>query len=424
MPPQKTDQTDGESLPEYKSKRPGYLKTLKGRHTKERGSNYGDRPKVQRRKSLRRGDSLLATPRALKIGASNLYKSSSTMTKGYGGLLNMGATCYANAVIQALRHCDKLSWIFSESGHETLFKREPSPFRDKQQACVKSLANVINLLNTAEERQVVRPADLWQKIHHVIENTGYDHFKRKAPHDAHEFYTFLVDTIHESTSVPVEMRVLAEEGTMQFNALSLWKRTFESQYSPFVDQFYGLYHTRVTCSKCGNISHNWEPFTSLKASVPTNVSEPPTLMSMLEAEFKPETIEDYSCDKCAPERTTATRTTSLWRLPQYLAVVLKRFTMTGQKIHTKMAPMPLTQLSFEPLFSTESPERIGKTDYSLFSVIDHHGGAGGGHYTTQACNKDDSTWHVYDDDSVIGTAGPMYGESTYVLMFQRRTVTL
>lgn len=348
------------------------------------------------------------------------------MAKGQGGLLNMGATCYANATIQALRHCDKLAWIFSENGHETLFKRDPSPFREKQQECVKSLANVVNLLNTAKERQVVRPADLWQKIHQVIHNTGYDHFKHKAPHDAHEFYTFLVDTIHESTAVSVEMRVLADEGTLQSSALAVWKRTFENQYSPFVDQFYGLYHTRITCSKCSNVSHNWEPFTSLKAAVPfqKDISEAPTLMSMLEAEFKPETIEEYACEKCGPERTTATRTTSLWRLPQYLAIVLKRFTAMGQKIHTKMASMPLTQISLESLFSTESPERFGKTDYSLFSAIDHHGGAGGGHYTTQACDKEDSTWHVYDDDAVIGTAGPMFGESTYVLMFQRRVVTL
>jgi len=345
------------------------------------------------------------------------------MSKGCGGLVNMGATCYANAVIQALRHCEKLAWIFSENGHETLFKKDAPLFRQKQQMCVKSLANVVNLLNKAEKQQVVRPAEFWQTIHRVVDDTGYEHFKRKAPHDAHEFLTFLIDTIHESTAVAVDMRVLADEGTLAASALKVWKRTFEGQYSPFVDQFYGLYHNRVTCSACSAVSHSWEPFTSLKAAVPES-GEPPTLMSMLEAEFKAETIDGYSCDKCAPTRTQATRTITLWRLPQYLAIVLKRFTAMGQKIHTKMASMPLTHISLESLFSSESPERFGKTDYTLFSVVDHHGGAGGGHYTTQACNKADSTWHLYDDESVVPIAAPMFGESTYVLMFQRRVATL
>jgi len=421
MPLQKRDQNDSASVTERTLKHPGYLKTWKAR-TKGRGSNYEGHLRVPRHKSVRKKNSFI--PPSPKIGASNFHKSSSTMSKGYGGLLNMGATCYANAVIQALRHCEKLAWIFSENGHETLFKKDPSPFRKKQQACVKSLANAVNLLNNAKEGQVVRPAELWQTIHQVVDDTGYEHFKRKAPHDAHEFLTFLIDTIHESTSVAVEMRVLADEGTLQSKALTVWKRTFEGQYSPFVDQFYGLYHTRVTCSACATVSHNWEPFTSLKAAVPQAAGEPPTLMSMLEAEFKPEIIEDYSCDKCAPKRTSATRTTTLWRLPQYLAIVLKRFTAMGQKIHTKMASMPLTHMSLESLFSSESPERFGKTDYTLFSVVDHHGGAGGGHYTTQACNKTDSTWHLYDDESVVKTTAPMFGESTYVLMFQRRTTTL
>jgi ubiquitin C-terminal hydrolase len=388
-------------------------------------SSYGGHRGAPLRRASRKvsktGDSWNTRP-APKIAPSNLNnpRSKVTMesTKGYGGLLNMGLTCYANSVIQALRHSAKLAWIFGENGQRTLFRENASPLRAKQQSCTDSLANVVALLNNAEKNQVVRPSDFWDKVHTVTDDTGYEHFARKMPHDAHEFYTFLIDTIHEATSIEVDMRVLADETTLQARALAVWKRAFEKQYSPFVDQFYGLFHSTVTCEACGNASHTWEPFTSLKLSMPDG-GDPPTLEDLLSGEWKPETIEDYACEKCAPARTTAQRKTHIWRLPQYLTIVLKRFSYTGQKIRTKLAPMPLLHMSFEPYFSNYSPEKVGKTEYRLFAIVDHHGSSFGGHYTAQARHPKEDTWHVYDDESIIQTAAPMFGETTYMLMFER-----
>jgi ubiquitin carboxyl-terminal hydrolase 2/21 len=338
--------------------------------------------------------------------------------KGLGGILNMGATCYANAVLQALRHSEKLAWIFSENGHATLFKKDASPLRSKQQEAVESIASVSNLLRESEKGQIVRPAEFWEKIHAVTKGTGYEHFRQKAPHDAHEFYTFLMDTIHESTAITVEMRVLADKESLQAQALEIWKRAFEKQYSPFVDQFYGLFHTTLTCGGCGAVSHNWEPFTSLKLSMPAEGE--PSLNDLMDAEFKPETIEGYSCDKCSPVRTTATRNTSIWRLPQYLVVVLKRFTMTGQKITTKVGAISLSNVSFEKIFSEKTTERSGNTSYSLYAIVDHHGSSMGGHYTTQAFHKGDNSWYLYDDESSHTLSAPIFGGTTYMLFFQRK----
>ena len=43
--------------------------------------------------------------------------------QGGGGLINMGLTCYGNAVIQNLRHLSKLVWIMEDGKYNTLFKK-------------------------------------------------------------------------------------------------------------------------------------------------------------------------------------------------------------------------------------------------------------------------------------------------------------
>ena len=115
-------------------------------------------------------------------------------------------------------------------------------------------------------------------------------------------------------------------------------------------------------------------------------------------------------------RQDALKSIYIWRLPLYVTVVLKRFSPDGRKLH---APVKLEgDVSFDGLFSTESPERVGNQKYALQSIVDHHGGASGGHYTAQ-CRSKDGAWHLYDDESVHDIAGPMLGSFTYMIWFRR-----
>ena len=111
----------------------------------------------------------------------------------------------------------------------------------------------------------------------------------------------------------------------------------------------------------------------------------------------------------------------IWRLPQVLVVVIKRFTPDGRKIHTRMAPLEGGALDCRPFFSSTSPEHVGVLDYTLQGIVDHHGSARGGHYTAQARHSESGAWHLYDDEGVleIGDGRPVFGESTYMLVFTR-----
>jgi len=338
----------------------------------------------------------------------------------------MGLTCYANATIQCFRHT-KLSWLLEEGKYNTLFEKEPKEKRANQQALVRTFAQVVQLLRQCEKGQSVKPADFWNKVTPVVHDTMYEHLATKAPHDSHEFFLFLLETMHEALATEVDMRILRpapttlEERLVQ-GALESWQREFSKEYSPIVDMFYGLGHWRTVCEKCSNVTHRWESFNSLKVSMPAGGlgADAPQITDLLDAENKSETIEEYQCDNCAA-KTTAHRLYSIWRLPQTVVLVLKRFTPDGRKIHTRVAPLKDSLLEFAPYFSKESPERVGVTQYRLCGIVDHHGSSRGGHYTAQARHRDDGKFYFYDDEGVqdMGEKGPMYGDSTYMLFLER-----
>jgi len=348
--------------------------------------------------------------------------------KALGGLVNMGLTCYANSVIQAFRNCKKLPWIFQEGRYNTLYKKEGVSNRlEMEQSLTSTFANVIQLLQKCKRRQNVRPADFWKKFKLCVNDTGFEHLQQIMPHDSHEFYICILDILHEALAQETDMRIICppptdERGVLCVKALETWRRYFSKEYSPLVDLFYGLQHIVVTCKGCNNKSHSWEPFTSLKASIHplANGAPAPTIFELLKDDFKGEEISDYVCEKCSPERQVAVKTLSIWRLPQYFTFVLKRFMVNHRKISTPVASLPASgeePVSFDEFFSPDSPELQAKQTFMLHSIVDHHGGAGGGHYTAQC--KSNGRWQLYDDESVHTIPSAMFGSSTYMLWFER-----
>ena len=270
-----------------------------------------------------------------------------------GGIVNLGLTCYANAVIQCLRHCNKIPWLFEEGRYNSLLK-EGTP----RTIMTKSFAEIIQLLTKCKQGQSVRPADFLKKFRDAIRGSGFDHLTSLAPHDSYEFYLCLLDTLHEALSQTVDMKiskeVLENKDGRVASALNIWKQEFAKKYSPFVEYSYGLLHFVVQCENCKKETYRWEPMTALKGVVsPDKPSE--TLTDMLKAELLPETIEGYDCEHCSPVRQQATKKTYIWKLPKYVVVVLKRFSYDGRRINTPLQ-LDSTSISFNDLFSKDSPE--------------------------------------------------------------------
>jgi ubiquitin C-terminal hydrolase len=179
-----------------------------------------------------------------------------------------------------------------------------------------------------------------------------------------------------------------------------------------------MFHQKTVCQKCNNVSHRWEPFNSLKVPIPVQ-DGPCDIMAALKKDLlHEETIDDYECDTCGLPRPSVKKSVSIWKLPLVLTMSVKRFVNSGQKIHTPVMPVP-SVVDFTPYFSQDSPEREATIHYALRGMVDHHGGAMGGHYTAQCRNNDSGTWYRYDDEAVHAQSGPQFGESTYMFFFER-----
>ena len=334
-------------------------------------------------------------------------------TTSLGGIINLGLTCYANAVIQCIRHCKHIENLFQEDGkYKELLKKD-----DKNTLMTSSFAEVVQMLKKCKRGQRVKPLDFLTKFRDCISTTGFSHLASQAPHDSYEFYLCLLDMLHESMAQEVKMNIMKDvlnaKDTRHAQALGIWKKEFEKKYSPFVESSYGLLYFVVQCSNCRKETYRWEPMTAIKAVVESNKTSL-NLKEMLDAEFVEEEFDDYDCENCRPTRQKATRKTYVWKLPKYVVVVLKRFTFDGRRINTPLVLDDHT-VSFKHIFSEKSPEYNSTGKYVLTSILDHHGGAGGGHYTAQC--KRNGVWTVYDDESIHTRTCPHIGYSNYMLWF-------
>ena len=185
-------------------------------------------------------------------------------TIGVGGLLNIGFTCYANAVIQAFRHCKSFDTLFEENSYTTILKDDC-----KYSELTKQFANLVQTLSKISTSSSVKPMGFWFAFSHASQDTCFEHLNQRAPHDAHEFLMFLLDSIHESLSKKVSLQItkvdlITERQQLHQQSLESFKQHFENNYSPFVPLFFGLFHVQIECSNCKNVSNKFETFNTLK----------------------------------------------------------------------------------------------------------------------------------------------------------------
>lgn len=343
--------------------------------------------------------------------------------KGVTGLLNMRNTCYMNAALQALRHNTELSAFFLENKHEQWIQKKPG---SPKVELVKGYADLLRSLWSGSKPAYVRPEGFIQCMHPAAIAAGFDQFAVPLQHDSHEFLTFLLDQIHEGMAEEVNIEITRPPPTTPKDkaiqsALEAWKHNFGKSYSPLTEMIYGLMRVSLTCQTCRTCYDKWETFNCMKLPIPATYDvsgNKPTIQSMLRDELTEEPIEGYACEKCAPVRTTVVRKCSIWRLPRMLCLSLKRFNYDGRKIHTPIQFDFKEPFTFAPYFSEDSPEPSRNISYECFATVDHHGVAGGGHYTAQAKSPLTEKWHLFDDESAYSIEEPQAGESTYILFLK------
>jgi len=123
-----------------------------------------------------------------------------------------------------------------------------------------------------------------------------------------------------------------------------------------------------------------------------------------------------TCSYCN-QKCDFTKTNTLWTLPEYLIIQLKRFEQhTGNK---KQHFIDFTEyLDVEPFMDTDLLEHLKtSTKYRLKSVINHTGTITFGHYYTYSRNDIDGIWYE-TNDRTVRVCNNVVTSYAYILVYQ------
>ncbi|CAF1502659.1 unnamed protein product, partial [Didymodactylos carnosus] len=326
--------------------------------------------------------------RLLKCQITSISSSSNSIkirTHDKVGLVNIGNTCYLNAIVQALYACTEF--------RNNLLSIQPSANNE----LLKSLQNLFGFL-ALSHRPIYHPEKFWLQAKPV-------YFERNHQQDCQEFLRHLLDSLHE-------------EAKKQTNELV--KR-----------HLMGTMVHVCKCSNCSQVTQSRDPFYEVSIGLNDGTNSVADtdqgnfeLQSLIDHMFDWEQLvgdDQYACETCG-QKQDATRRMFITSYPNYLVLLLKRFIrnkLTGkyEKCLAKTTlPMTIT------LPTTNEP-----VTYRLIAIVIHHGlSMNSGHYYSFVLHND--IWWLFNDthveslsfDSVCKHFEKFSSASPYVIMYEKQ----
>ncbi|KAL0568143.1 hypothetical protein V5O48_013850 [Marasmius crinis-equi] len=321
--------------------------------------------------------------------------------QGRRGLLNLGQTCFMNAVLQCFVHNPLLRNYFLGDKHNSRQCKT-----DDCMSCeMDKLFSEVYSDETAPFGPVSFLTTTWRES---PELSGY------AQHDAHEFFYLALNSIHSSS-----------KGSTNISCNCIIHTTFAGQLQ-----------SDITCERCRNVTTKVDPTfdisLELKDKDKGGDGENNTLMACLRRFTQPEKLgnKEYSCDKCRKGAHDANKRLTIRQLPPVLTFQLKRFEHKSSEKSTSarkldsvirfpasLNMMPFISFAEKDGFAAAGPEAM--YDYDLFAVINHEGHMDNGHYTAYARFQDE--WYRFDDDKIThATLGDCLKSSAYMCFYVKR----
>ncbi|KAI9468611.1 hypothetical protein BX667DRAFT_512595 [Coemansia mojavensis] len=296
----------------------------------------------------------------------------------------------------------------------------------------------------------VSPKDFRQAIADCSEQ-----FRGNDQEDAHEFASFLLDTLHETLNRrhprPPPERDMTVEEELDFENLDdkqqsdlQWNRFIRRNDSVITNIFQGQIQSRLMCMACRHTSTTYHTFTELSLPIPVsdnNFSElgdangppmpnhqpssnmPINIYQCLEAYAETEVLDGenkWMCPQCKVKRP-ATKKLMISRLPLVLIVHLKRFSTVGhfrEKLSTNVL-IPTINLTLQNYVTSSIAQE--PTTYNLYAVANHYGTMSSGHYTASVSDGMSSHWNYFDDTKVSQIPESQVTSSAAYLLFFVRT---
>jgi len=330
------------------------------------------------------------------------------------GILNLGNTCYLNAVLQMLSVFPEFQP--SQPKSPLYKKRDKHPLFIKWNEMVESL-----LAPPLQTSQVIHPGNFIQTLVQYSKAKTFQSNKRE-PQDAAEFLQFLVEEFHQVMAHPVKVDI---QGSSENAKDDLAKACYEmmaeiyrTSYSEIYPLCYGITVSTLTPlatvsnspfinpekkdpSKLKPLSIKPETFFFLNVPLPPcppfQLNAPVTLYQCLDQMIQSEILDNDNAwyDEKMGYKRPVNKQTLFWSFPPILAITLQRLLPDGNK-DNRIVQFPLKYLQLAPYVCGYNKDQYV---YELMAICLHHGDLGGGHYTAMV-RRADWQWVHYNDHMV------------------------
>jgi ubiquitin C-terminal hydrolase len=338
---------------------------------------------------------------------------------GQSRFINIGNTCYLNSALQVLMHIEELHKIFTiterlKESNSEYFEGRDTRFYE----CIKAIYK-----GYWEEDCLIRPIGIVR----YLDNHSY--FPMGEQSDSTEVLTCLIQKIHEIICMPIKQLAVTSKCKLEALSNKEWNLHLEDKTSQLVDMFWGQYYSQNVCEECGTKTKRFETFHYFTLQAVIEGEEDPNSPITLDRLFenfrgKKKFDEDnkFKCDTCNKHVDNATNETSIWKLPNYLVIQLKRYYESGKHQLSKANRTITYPENFNPhnIHSHNNKQLIGKKlNYKLHSGVFHYGSLNGGHYNCFCWNVDTKEWYGFDDDNKTVLKGPfLESNSIYQLVYK------
>ncbi|KAL1899131.1 hypothetical protein Sste5346_003053 [Sporothrix stenoceras] len=361
-------------------------------------------------------DSLKDDPRYI---ASNTTLAS-CRASGLRGIYNAGATCYQNVILQCFLHNPLLRNFYLSDGHQSSLCESPH--------CLScAMDDVFQEFYGQETTNGYTAANILSSFW-ISEKKAFANLVTTKEQDAHEFFQFLAEELHERNGDGKK----PEHGS-------------EHSCTCIIHQtFYGKLQSTTTCTQCNGVTNQVQSFLDLSLGV-DNLKKSKkallgsggtpgklTLQQCLDEEYIKSDKCEYRCHKCNSTRL-ARRHTSIKSLPNVLSIQLKRFEYkqgrhdkavkvdTPVEFPLQLNMLPYTNRSRGNQDTRESYELNRSCMYDLLSVVVHVGEIDTGHYVSY-CRVGDQ-WFAFNDHRVeLASNSEVLGAKAYLLFYIIRSL--